>query len=179
MREMWLGDWFPVSFADPATAPEKLDRIFADAEFSWAHAEYSQREHPEWDARNLLPQITARCLVITGAHDAMPVSKGREMAAGIPDARFVLFESSGHYAPAEEPERFENLVESREAVSWAVGEHFATGAGGELLLVPEIGVPGPGRGFKKALCRPLLDGHDAEGDGHDEQAEAEIGRAHV
>jgi pimeloyl-ACP methyl ester carboxylesterase len=110
MRAMWLGEWFPISFADPEAAPEILDRIFGDAEFSWAHADYWQREHPEFDARNLLPQITARCLVITGAHDAMPVSKGEEMAAGIPNAEFVLFESSGHYAPAEEPEAFESLV---------------------------------------------------------------------
>ncbi|MCW8984849.1 MAG: alpha/beta hydrolase [Thermoanaerobaculales bacterium] len=110
MRAMWLGEWFPISFADRAAAPQVLDRIFADAEFSWAHADYSQREYPEFDARNLLPQITARSLVITGAHDAMPVSKGEEMAAGIPDAEFALFESSGHYAPAEEPEAFEDLV---------------------------------------------------------------------
>jgi proline iminopeptidase len=110
MRAMWLGEWFPVSFADPTTAPEILDRIFGAAEFSWAHADYSQREYPEFDARNLLPQIAARCLVITGAHDAMPVSKGEEMVAGIPNAEFALFESSGHYAPAEEPEAFENLV---------------------------------------------------------------------
>jgi proline iminopeptidase len=110
MRAMWLGEWFPLSFADRSAAPATLDRIFGDAEFSWAHADYSQREHPEFDARDLLPQITARCLVITGAHDAMPVSKGEEMAAGIPDAEFALFESSGHYAPAEEPEAFEDLV---------------------------------------------------------------------
>jgi pimeloyl-ACP methyl ester carboxylesterase len=58
----------------------------------------------------MLPQITARSLVIAGAHDAIPVSKGKAMAAGIPDAEFVLFESSGHYAPAEEAEAFEALV---------------------------------------------------------------------
>jgi len=110
MRAMWLEEWFPVSFADRAAAPAILDRIFGGAEFSWAHADYSQREHPEFDARNLLPQITARCLVITGAHDAMPVSKGEEVAAGIPDAEFELFEASGHYAPAEEPEAFEDLI---------------------------------------------------------------------
>ena len=110
MRAMWLGEWFPVSFADPAAAPEILDRIFGDAEFSWPHADYSQREHPDFDVRNLLPQITARSLVITGAHDTMPVSKGEEMAAAIPDAEFVLFESSGHYAPAEEPAAFEELI---------------------------------------------------------------------
>jgi len=110
MRAMWLEEWFPLSFADQAVAPATLDRIFGDAEFSWAHGDYSQREHPTFDARDQLPLITARCLVITGAHDTMPVSKGEELAAGIPDADFVLFESSGHYAPAEEPEAFTNLV---------------------------------------------------------------------
>ncbi len=33
-----------------------------------------------------------------------------ELAAGIPGAEFVLFESSGHYAPAEEPEAFKDRV---------------------------------------------------------------------
>jgi pimeloyl-ACP methyl ester carboxylesterase len=124
MRAMWLGEWFPISFADQTTAPGILDRIFADAEFSWAHADYSQREHPEFDTRGLLPQITARCLVITGAHDTMPVSKGEEMAAGIPDAQFVLFESSGHYAPAEEPEAFTDLVFGFLGVNEAFSRHF-------------------------------------------------------
>lgn len=109
-RALWLEEWFPLSFADQAAAPQAIDRIFGDAEFSWAHADYSQRENPEFDARDQLPQITARSLVITGAHDMMPASKGEELAAGINGAQFALFEASGHYAPAEEPEAFEELV---------------------------------------------------------------------
>jgi proline iminopeptidase len=110
MRALWLEHWFPMSFADREAAPATINRIFGDAEFSWAHGDYSQREHPEFDARGQLPLITARCLVISGAHDMMPASKGEEMAEGIPSAEFVLFESSGHYAPAEEAEVFEALV---------------------------------------------------------------------
>ena len=110
MRALWLEHWFPMSFADRESASATLDRIFGDAEFSWAHGDYSQREHPEFDARDQLPLIIARCLVISGAHDMMPASKGEEMAEGIPNAEFVLFESSGHYAPAEESEAFEALV---------------------------------------------------------------------
>lgn len=110
MRTMWLEDWFPLSFADREAAATTIDRLFADAEFSWAHADYSQREHPTFDAREMLPLITARSLVIAGAHDMMPATKGEELAAGITGAKFVLFEESGHYAPVEEPERFENLV---------------------------------------------------------------------
>jgi proline iminopeptidase len=109
-RALWLEGWFPLSFADRAAAPAAIDRLFGDAEFSWAHADYSQRENPVFDAREQLALITARSLVISGAHDMMPVSKGEEMAAGINGAEFVLFEESGHYAPAEEPEAFEDLV---------------------------------------------------------------------
>jgi proline iminopeptidase len=109
-RALWLGEWFPHSFADQASAPAALDRLFGDAEFSWAHADYSHRENPSFDVRDQLPLITARSLVIAGAHDMMPVSKGEELAAGINGARFVLFEESGHYAPVEEPEKFEKLV---------------------------------------------------------------------
>ncbi len=110
MRSLWLEQWFPHSFANREAAPATLERIFGGAEFSWAHADYSQRQHPTFDARDQLPLITARCLVISGAHDMMPVSKGEELAAGLSNAQFVLFESSGHYAPAEEPEAFEDLV---------------------------------------------------------------------
>ena len=110
MRAMWLDEWFPISFADRASASEILEVTFGNAEFSWAHGSYSQRDQAGFDARSMLPQITARSLVIAGAHDAIPVSKGKAMAASIPDAEFVLFESSGHYAPAEEVEAFEALV---------------------------------------------------------------------
>jgi proline iminopeptidase len=110
LRATWLGEWFPLSFADRTAAADTLERIFGDAEFSWAHADYSQRAYPTFDARDQLPAITARCLVISGAHDMFPVSKGEELAEGLADAQFALFESSGHYAPAEEPEAFENLV---------------------------------------------------------------------
>jgi proline iminopeptidase len=110
MRGLWLEEWFPNSFADREAAPELIDRVFGEAEFSWAHADYSQRAHPDFDARDRLPSITARCLVIAGVHDMMPVAKGEELAEGLPDARFALFEQSGHYAPVEEPEAFEDLV---------------------------------------------------------------------
>ena len=109
-RDLWLEEWFPLSFADRVAAPEILDRLFGDAEFSWAHADYSQRMYPEFDARDRLPLITARCLVVVGAHDMMPASKGEEMADGLANASLVVFESSGHYAPAEEPDRFQDLV---------------------------------------------------------------------
>jgi proline iminopeptidase len=110
MRKLWLEEWFPLSFADPQAAPAAIGRLFADAEFSWAHAEFSNQEHPTFDARDQLPLITARSLVISGAHDMMPIAKGEELAEGLSNAEFVLFEESGHYAPVEEPETFETLI---------------------------------------------------------------------
>ena len=117
MRDMWINEWFPVTFADRPRASEVLNRTFEQAEFSWAHASYSQTDQAEFDARSLLPQITARSLVIGGAHDAIPAVSGEQMSAAIPDAKFVLFESSGHYAPIEEPETFRSLVLSFLGVS--------------------------------------------------------------
>jgi pimeloyl-ACP methyl ester carboxylesterase len=110
MRDMWLNQWFPVTFADRARADEVLHNTFDGADFSWPHASYSKTDQADFDARPLLPKITARSLVVSGAHDAIPVTNGEEMTAAIPDAKFALFESSGHYAPIEEPEAFEDLV---------------------------------------------------------------------
>jgi pimeloyl-ACP methyl ester carboxylesterase len=57
-----------------------------------------------------LPQITARSLVIAGAQDAIAVEKVREIHDGLADSRFVVFESSGHFAPVEEVEAFKQTV---------------------------------------------------------------------
>lgn len=110
MRWLWFEEWFPLSTADPDSAPLMFERLFGDAEFSWAHADYNNRTSPTFDARDLLPLITARCLVIAGAHDMMTVEKVRELADGITGSQFVVFESSGHFAPAEETEAFTSTV---------------------------------------------------------------------
>jgi proline iminopeptidase len=110
MKEFWLDEFFVLTLADPEGDRQGMEAVFADAEFSWAHADYSQQEQPTFDATGLLPQITARSLVIAGTHDMLPVRKGQEIADGIPDARLEVFEESGHFAPIEEPERFQRLV---------------------------------------------------------------------
>lgn len=110
MRTLWLEDWFPESTGDPAGAAALFDLLFGEAEFSWAHADYTNKRYPTFDARDRLPLITARSLVVAGAHDMFSVDKVRELADGIPDAEFVAFESSGHFAPAEEVEAFREAV---------------------------------------------------------------------
>jgi len=110
LRSVWLDEFFPHMAADPETAPAMFDRLYGAAEFSWPHADYANRENPEFDARDLLPLITARCLVIAGAHDMMTVEKVRELSDGLTDSEFMVFEASGHFAPAEETEAFRAAI---------------------------------------------------------------------
>jgi|GEM_PF-257365 len=112
VKNFYLDDAFPSMCADPKTAKPLLRGAFKDAEFSWAHARYSSRELTAFDFRDRLPTITARCLVIAGAHDLLPVELGQAISDGVPGAAFRLFEHSGHFAPLEEPEAFSKAVEA-------------------------------------------------------------------
>ncbi|HJS74524.1 MAG TPA: alpha/beta hydrolase [Vicinamibacteria bacterium] len=102
--------WFPYLFADRDAAGPKLAEIFRDAEFSWAHAEYTNKVWANLDQRPRLGSIRARSLVIAGRHDMLPPERGQEIADGIEGAEFVIFEESGHFAPVEEKEKFVRTV---------------------------------------------------------------------
>jgi len=110
MKAFWLERYFPSATADPVTTGPTVQHAFADAGFSWRHADYANREAPVFDARDRVGSVTARSLVIAGAHDMLPPEKGRELADGINGAQFTLFEHSGHFAPLEEPESFQRVV---------------------------------------------------------------------
>ena len=80
-----------------------MRELFRNTEFSWAHAQYANVEWPAFDDRDDLTKfLPPRSLVISGAHDMSPPEKGREVSAGIADARFELFTASGHFAPLED-----------------------------------------------------------------------------
>ncbi len=102
--------YFPALFADPERGRAKVAEMFGDAEFSWAHWSHAGSENPTFDERPKLAGIRARCLVVAGAHDMLPSARVRELADGIPDARFVVFPESGHFAPVEEPAAFRAAV---------------------------------------------------------------------
>ena len=97
-------------FADPEAGAGLLAGAFRDAEFSWRHSAYSNTETQTFDFRDRLSAIRAPSLVIAGAHDLQPPEAAREIHAGIPGSRFVVFEHSGHFAPLEEPERFVETI---------------------------------------------------------------------
>ncbi len=102
--------WFPYLFADREAGKRKLLEVFRDARFSWAHAEYTNKQWASLDLRDRLPLIRARSLVIAGRHDMLPPSRAQEIADGIEGAEFLVFEESGHFAPVEETEKFVGTV---------------------------------------------------------------------
>ena len=110
VREFVIESAFPPSFADPQVAAENLPRMYANTGFSWAHWQYANQEFPSFDFRDELAGITARSLVLAGAHDSMPVERAEEIHQGTPSSMFRVFDQSGHFAPVEEPDGFEPTV---------------------------------------------------------------------
>lgn len=64
------------------------------------------------DLRPLLPRVGASTLLIWGDGDTeTPVADGRLMEREIRDSGLVLFEGAGHFAYAEQPDRFGRIVD--------------------------------------------------------------------
>jgi proline iminopeptidase len=109
-RKMWLEDYFPILCADPVKGQAIVAEVFRDAQLSWPHADYANREMPTFDARDKLAAIPVRSLVIAGAHDMLPPERVKVLADGLPHSEFVVFEKSGHFSAMEEPEGFKAAV---------------------------------------------------------------------
>lgn len=63
------------------------------------------------DYRDVLPEIDVRTLVCAGADEKWrSVASVRYVAELLPEARFELFENSGHCLTVEEPERFNRVL---------------------------------------------------------------------
>lgn len=62
------------------------------------------------DYRTVLPEIDVPTLVCAGAHGRGTVVSVENVADLIPDARFELFEETGHCPTVEEPERFNRVL---------------------------------------------------------------------
>lgn len=108
-RRFFVEVMFPHMVADPARRSSVIE-VFADAEFSFDHSQYTQQVWQSFDARDRLESITAHGLVIAGRHDMLPPERVRELHDGLRDSRWVVFESSGHFAPIEEPDKFQAVV---------------------------------------------------------------------
>jgi pimeloyl-ACP methyl ester carboxylesterase/DNA-binding CsgD family transcriptional regulator len=76
-------------------------------------AAHLMRARSEIDVRDLLSQVRVPTLVVHAAEDDVsPLSSGRELAAAIPNAEFVLLESRNHVLLEGEPAwgRFKEVV---------------------------------------------------------------------
>ncbi len=75
------------------------------------HNAVFSREFPRYDVRRRLHEIRVPTLVMVGRHDWItPVAAAEELAAGIPGARLVIFEHSGHSPQVEESEAYLRVV---------------------------------------------------------------------
>jgi proline-specific peptidase len=63
-----------------------------------------------WDRTADLGRIDVPTLITVGRYDEIPPSCAETMRAGIPDARVVLLEHSGHVSHLEEPETYLAVV---------------------------------------------------------------------
>ena len=99
-----IGAWVTPRFAD--RRPEETERLLAMLRRTPREGYAACCETIEtFDVRDRLSQITAATLVIAGADDpATPPDTVREVADGIPGARFVVVPGASHLVNAEQPE---------------------------------------------------------------------------
>lgn len=64
----------------------------------------------EYDLSDDLRALTVRTLVAHGRHDPVPLSSAQRLARLL-DARFVVFEHSGHAPHVEEHQRFVEVLD--------------------------------------------------------------------
>ncbi|MHB8618251.1 MAG: alpha/beta fold hydrolase, partial [Chloroflexota bacterium] len=107
--EQFAEDWrtiLPLYYHDPSKIPtpdRTIYRIATRRALLPSIATY--------DVRTRLGEIDAPALVCAGQHDWItPPSQAAELAAGLPRARLVLFQHSGHLPFQEEPALFRQVA---------------------------------------------------------------------
>lgn len=112
MRAVIL-DELPFYFA---TYPDEIRQVAEDwakrtlysaALSSW----WSVHQMPLYDVRPRLGELTMPTLILAGQYDRVcSLNQARIMEQGIPGARLVVFEKSGHMPQMEEPARYIQVV---------------------------------------------------------------------
>jgi len=98
----------------PGATPEQLQK-FAERQRKTTSAECAYRYFEttrNLDVRELLPRVTVPTLVMHKREDQMqPFEAGRELAAGIPGARFIALPGQNHIPMEQDPETERMLEE--------------------------------------------------------------------
>jgi len=121
-RQFFTSLFIPEADTEAARHLNDLQRASTSAENAAAWLSAAAKT----DVRHLLSQVSAPTLVIHRRGDAIvPFRAGRELASGIPGARFLPLEGRNHFFLPNEPamdtvvnaiEEFVGVVESRETV---------------------------------------------------------------
>jgi class 3 adenylate cyclase/pimeloyl-ACP methyl ester carboxylesterase len=99
-RQLFTSQFMPGGSKEQADWFNELQRIST----SPADAARNLAANGEVDVSSLLSQVKVPTLVMHARHDArVPFESGRRLAAGIPGARFVPFESQNHLILENEP----------------------------------------------------------------------------
>ncbi|MGH7660082.1 MAG: alpha/beta fold hydrolase [Vulcanimicrobiaceae bacterium] len=109
-RENWR-ILFPLYFAQATQT--QIDSYAGRTSYNLATRRAILPTFEGYDVRASLAELRMPALVIVGKHDWItPPGEARELAGALPNARLVVFESSGHYPFLEEGERFATVVEA-------------------------------------------------------------------
>jgi proline iminopeptidase len=90
---------------------ERAERLFSSTVWSAAACVRSRELMSDCNVVSRLGEIEAPTLILAGRHDFFcPPSQADRMHRGIRGSEMVVFERSGHYPFAEEPETFRDAV---------------------------------------------------------------------
>ncbi len=99
-RQLFTSSMMPTATREQADAFNELQRLSASADCAVRYLDTVA----EFDVRHLLAKVRAPTLVMHVRDDLrVPVALGRELAAGIPNARFVALPGKNHIMLAQDP----------------------------------------------------------------------------
>lgn len=99
-RQLFTSSLIPTATREQAQAFNEFQRLSGSAEGAVRYLETVS----EFDIRSLLPRVTAPTLVLHFRDDRrVPIALGRELAAGIPGARFVALPGENHIPLENDP----------------------------------------------------------------------------
>jgi class 3 adenylate cyclase/esterase/lipase len=130
-RQLFTSLFMPDADADAIRQFNELQRISTSAENATALFSAMAKT----DVRDVLPRVTAPTLVIHRRGDtSVPFRAGRELATGIPGARFLPLEGRNHI-PLPNEATFETSFKAIEEFVCGVGEAEAAAAASGLLTI--------------------------------------------
>lgn len=99
-RQMFTSSMMPTATREQADAFNELQRLSASPDCAVRYLETVG----EFDVRHLLPRVRAPTLVMHVRDDLrVPIALGREIAAGIPNARFIALPGKNHVMLEQDP----------------------------------------------------------------------------